>query len=192
MAKYDDYHTALAGELDYKRTCTSAHFQRGRVFQYDIFSRSPPREFNSCDVFYADLPWRSGFAEFEGRAGASGRRYGDFLEAVKWHVELFSKPTILVTGKHAIKALDPHEVIETKLNGDPAMALCWNVCLPISGNEHQILATIAEEYAHGGDLCCGYGRTAKAFKDAGKWFTVSDYNPRCVAYVADKLGGVRC
>lgn len=142
-----------------------------------------------CDVFYSDLPWRSGFDTFEGRAGKSGREYADFLDAAKWHVETLGKPAVFVTGLHALKALDPERIVPTKLNGAPAVAMCWGIDFhpDKSRTERMILDEIALQFSCIGDYCCGYGRTGAYAIKHGKRYVMSDMNEHCIAYIGDKL-----
>lgn len=183
MSKYDGYHTALR-DPEYKGDRYAwARTPKGPVFTYDLFLREYPTEFNSCDVFYSDLPWRSGFNEFEGRAGRSGREYLDFISAAKDHVRHYRKPTVFVTGKHVLFDLDPDAAYPTTLNGQLAMAMCWGLTLSRHKSERSILTELSERFSVAGDYCCGYGRTGEYF-DA---FVMSDYNESCVGYVAEKF-----
>lgn len=185
--KYDGYHTALAQPYHRVGRASVAYGRHGVAMEYDIFSRDIPAEFHACDVIYADLPWRSGFDTFEERAGKSGRNYNDFLGAVRWHVEALGLPTVLVTGKHALAALGPDRSYPTKLNGAPAMAMCWGIDLNEHGTEREILGDLANRFSVLGDYCCGYGRTARYAIASGKRYVISDMNEQCIAYIGDKL-----
>ena len=187
MAKYDGYHTALADPGPYRARASYAAGRYGIALQYDLMDMAPSEAFAQCDVFYSDLPWRSGFDTFEARAGKGGRAYADFLAAAKWHVETFAKPTVFVTGKHALAALNPELTYETRLNGAPALAMCWGLRLADTSSEHAILAEIAARFGCLGDYCCGYGRTGRYAINAGKRYVMSDMNEHCIAYIGDKL-----
>lgn len=179
---HEGYHTALNDAPSYHRRAKGAYLDDGTVFQYDLYDRAPSAIFGRAQVFYSDLPWQTGFAKFEARAGVSGRSFPDFLDAVRWHIEYFGKPAVMVTGQHAARRLQPERVYKTRLNGDPALALCWGLELD---NPRNILPELADRYAVGGDFCCGYGRTGRAFRDAGGQFVMSDYNLSCIGYIAD-------
>lgn len=190
--RFDEYHTQLKGGHEHWGSADNLSFDAGLVFQYDLFDRSYPRAFEECDVFYADLPWRSGWREFERRAGVEDqtRTYPAFVAAVCDHVAHYGIPTVLVTGRHALPyfTLKPQAQAETALNSNPALALYFN-CDRISGayEAEAILADIASQSSVkcGGDFCCGFGRTARRFAAAGKRFVVSDYNPACIRYIED-------
>jgi hypothetical protein len=188
MSRHDGYHTALNDAEPHHKQVDRAEFRDGVALRYDLFEGYIPPDLLSCDVFYSDLPWRSGFEKFEVRAGCEGRNYNDFLDMVQMHIKHMGKPAVMITDKHAITRLCPDRVYPTKLNGDAAVAACWNIELGDCTNERTILAELARRYDVAGDFCCGHGRTAWFFRDAGKRFVVSDYNASCIGYIADKMG----
>ena len=58
-----------------------------------------------------------------------------------------------------------------------------------AGDASKIPGELAARYSCIGDFCCGYGRTAKRFNEAGKRFVVSDYNPAWIGYMAKEWQG---
>lgn len=142
-----------------------------------------PGLFYDCDVFYSDLPWRSGFNVFEARSGIEGRSYKDFIRSIKLHVDHYRKPTVFVTGKHVLFDINPSAAYPTTLNGAPAMAMCWGITLNWHKSERSILKDLSDRFGTVGDYCCGYGRTGEFFDK----FVMSDYNAACVGHVAEKF-----
>lgn len=187
MTRYRGYHTALAPAAYGGKSVDLAALKNGLAFRYDIFSMEFPTVYRACDVFYSDLPWRSGFNEFEVRASMSGRSYADFLSAIRGHIKEYSRPVVFVTGKHAVDALCPDRVYKTRLNSAPAMALCWGLELKSPSTEMAILSELASRFERAGDYCCGYGRTGRIFSEAGKEFIMSDHNGRCIGYIRDNF-----
>lgn len=187
MGKYDGYHTALAPEPFRLDPLDRAVFDDGLAFQHDIFN-GLPIEYYGCAALYSELPWRKGFDVFEGRAGVKGRSYNDFLDAVRSAVRFLAVPTVIITGAHAVKRLQPDRAVETRLNGEKMLALCWNISPPESEDCKDVLWLMANACASIGDFCCGYGRTARFAREAGARFVVSDYNGSCIRYVAETMG----
>ena len=186
MSKYDGYHTALAPEPFRLEPLDCAHFSDGSAFQYDLMQGSPSW-LNECDILYSELPWRKGFTEFERRAGYSDRAYNDFLGAVRVAVNDFGGPAVMVTGAHALKRLDPDDYFQVCLNGEWMLALTWKCRVKEGFDTTRLLDWLARRYSVLGDFCCGYGATAKAARNAGKRFIVSDYNGSCIRYIFENM-----
>lgn len=185
-----DYHTALHPPRLGPPRFRSVKPQ-GVAFLWDVCDPAVlPAEYAECDVFYTDLPWRDGFAEFERRAGMpAGRRYAAFLAAVNALTTQICRPLVYVTGRHALRLLlSPTAVHPTRLNGAPAVAVTYGAveCSDWS-DATTILASLCARYRCIGDFCCGNGRTAAAAVAAGKRFVVSDYNMRCIGYIHENL-----
>ncbi len=160
---------------------------------HDLHDVRLPKEYEFCDVIYGEMPWRAGYDEFNKRAGVrESRAYSDLLKSVANMVVRQTIPTIVVTGKHALRYFpEPIRVMDielsgaTKLKGVAAYALVYGADLDVEWSTTlDAVLDLASKYNRGGDYCCGYGRTARAFLEAGKSFTVSDHNPHCVGYIA--------
>lgn len=164
----------------------------GVAFVHDVIADPLPDEYAECDVLYTDLPWRTGFAEFNERAGVGdGRTYRAFLEAVGWIVREARCPVVLVTGKHALPHLpSPDSVADVTLNGQPAIAACYRLTLaPWLRDTWEVLRWLAFRFECVGDFCCGYGRSAQVFAESGKRYVASDYNPACIGRIAEQADG---
>jgi hypothetical protein len=155
-----------------------------------IYGKLPP-EYGRCDVLYADLPWRTGFRIFERRAGITdSRTYREFMAAVSRIVADANRPTILVTGKHALNYLpQPAQTFPVRMlgTGQAALAILYNL---VVGKEwtvkpYGLTWRLARTYECVGDFCCGYGNVLRAFAHEGKPFVASDYNPACIGYIAE-------
>lgn len=197
-----NYHSALAPPLEAKPITEHVEIGESLAFTHDL-RHGLPIVYAACDVFYTDLPWRDGFLVFEARAGAvkaklEGRpstltvsketpRYEGFLQNVAAIVESVKQPVVLVTGKHALRGLPrPEHLYNTYLNGASAVALVYRTELKSYGNEFEILRELAQRFNCVGDFCCGYGRTGRVFKEAGKRFVMSDFNPACIGRIAQE------
>lgn len=166
------------------------------AFVHDLMSGPLPAEYDRCDALYADLPWRAGFDRYNARAGVTdGRTYPEFMAAVKALVKEQARPVVLVTGQHARRLL-PRAAQEIPLrmpvaHEQPAIAYVYNLFWlggRVDLTTQDIQARLALAYDVVGDFCCGYGWSARTFTQAGKRFVASDYNPRCVGYIAAHAG----
>jgi hypothetical protein len=164
--------------------------ERCVAFVHDIFvSPELPNEYAVCDVLVADLPWRRGYETFNQRAGVQdGRTYSQFMARVASFAETTEAPLWLITGQHALRHLPkPDAVLPTRLNEDDAIAIGYRPGPETDGTyglAQEFLRALALRYTVVGDFCCGYGRSGKAFLRAGKRAVLSDFNPRCIGYIA--------
>lgn len=185
----EPYHAALRPPVDAPAT-HGASLQRGTVFVHDLIAAPLPDVYGECDVLYADLPWRTGYAIYNERAGITRpRAYGTFLTTVAAEVRRIGRPAVLVTGQHAVKRLQPDRTRVTELNGQAAVAcLFGDIDVADTGDTRELLGLLAHRYRTVGDFCCGYGRTVRAVLLSGGRFVASDFNPTCVGYVAAHAG----
>jgi len=155
----------------------------------DLLLGPLPVEFEQCDVFYTDLPWRAGFKTFEKRAGKAGRVYQDFMRAVSLVVvQLRHKPIVLVAGKTEMRHLPACTMRPTVLNGDDAVVALYGRLPKLDLTDSwSILDSLARHYQCVGDFCCGYGRAGRVFLRAGKRFVMSDYNAKCIGFIGTWL-----
>lgn len=169
--------------------------ERCVAFVHDLMSAPTlPGEFHGCDVFVTDLPWQKGYETFNQRAGvADGRTYAGFMARVSEIVESLTVPVFLVTGRHALPKLPtPDAVLSTRLNEDDAVAVCYRPGSEAGGSygvAPELLHALAQRYDMAGDFCAGYGRTGRFFLRSGKRAVLSDFNPRCVGYIAEQAPG---
>lgn len=160
------------------------------AFVHDVMS-GLPSEFDECDVLHAHLPWRHGFAGYNQRAGVTdGRTYPAFMAAIRSIMDAEKRPTVLVTGRHAARFLPtPSQMLPVSMpvrDGQPAIAYVYNAVLHQDWERtDELLQHLAERYDAIGDFCSGYGWAAKAFAERGKRFVMSDFNPRCIGYIAE-------
>lgn len=185
----EPYHSALHDESYYPQIFR-VDSGRSTAFVHDVTTGMLPPEFDRCDVFYTDLPWKDGVSVFDERMGIEGRKYADFMHAVaKIVVSVLPRPVVLITGKSSLKYLPMVDgVYPTKLNGADAVAACWRVS-PVKQwkTTRNVLEDLASRYTVAGDFCCGYGRVAEYFKEPERSCVMSDYNPRCIGGVAERF-----
>lgn len=167
----------------------------GVAFVHDLMTGPLPDAYAACDVLYADLPWKSGFAEFNRRAGIDdGRTYEEFLAAVDAAVRESGRPAVLTTGKHSLGILQPDATAPVRLswlNLQPGTAALYGLdhgpLDPDDGSTattHRVLHALARWYDCAGDFCCGYGLTGRVFAAARKRYVLSDHNPACIGEIA--------
>ena len=161
------------------------------AFVHDLLSGPLPADYDTCDVLYAEPPWRTGMARYDELAGVSdGRTYRDLMGAIADIVKAQNRPVVLVAGKHAMPYLplpvQAHPVRLPVLGGQSAHALVYNAAFlrPMWETTADLLASLARSYRRVGDFCCGYGWAPRAFIQAGGSFVASDYNARCIGYIA--------
>jgi len=193
MTDYHSVYLASSGSMPQTRYAIGDSV----AFVHDVMAGPLPIEYADCDVIYADLPWRAGFAHYNDRAGvADDRTYRDFLAAVRDVIETRTVPAVIVTGRHALDSLPkPSQVLPVIMpvaNGQPGVALVYGMALisewPKRGTPDGLLALLAATNRCVGDFCCGYGASAYAFLRAGRRFVASDYNPECIGYIAKNVG----
>lgn len=185
VTDYPEYHSAHyferpADPIPYHSTA------RGVALYHDIASGLPlPEQYQQCDILYADLPWRTGFTEFNRRAGVTGdRSYQELLTAVSAIVEQAPR-AVLVTGKHAGPWLPlADRVMPVRLNEHAALAYLYRTSAQPVASAPELLSQLAARYRCVGDFCCGYGNSGRIFAQAGKRYVLSDHNPRCIGHIA--------
>ena len=196
MTRGNDLIPTVAYHGAHKSTVAASPVQRWEgagclAFVHDLMSAPTlPGEFLICDVLVTDLPWRIGYETFNRRAGViDGRTYGTFMTRVSEIVESTSVPLYLITGKHALRHLPaPDCALFMRLNEDDALAIGYRPGGEVErsyGVSQEFLAELARRYDVAGDFCAGYGRTARFFLRAGKRAVMSDYNARCIGYIAE-------
>lgn len=163
------------------------------AFTHDLMAspRLPP-EFALCDVLIAEVPWQKGFATFNQRAGVDDERtYAGFLRRLSEIVDsVTTTPLYLVTGRHAVARLPkPDAKVEMMLNEWDALVLGYRPGPELeqcqSGVIPEFLHALAQRHDVAGDFACGYGRTARFFLRSGKRAVMSDFNPKCIGYIAE-------
>jgi hypothetical protein len=165
------------------------------AFTHDLMSAATlPAEFQQCDVFVTDLPWRNGYDAFNERAGVGdGRTYQQFMRRVAEIVESVTAPTYLVTGRHALPLLpEPDAILAMMLNEDAAVAIGYRPGAEGDGRYGvvpEFLYALAQRYTTVGDFCCGYGSAGRFFLRSGKRAVLSDFNPLCIGYIAAHADG---
>lgn len=192
----EPYHSALRPPVEFSES-VSVEVALGSAFCWDFVEMGIPDHYAPADVFYVETPWAGGMKEFERRAGRQELRpYRMFTEALTRAItDVHPRPVIIVASRSIVKHLPKSDaVIQTILNGDRCVALCYRVkphnpkCW--RAGTCYILSELASRFDCVGDFCCGYGNTGKAFASAGKRFILSDMNPKCIGGCAEWLGAL--
>jgi hypothetical protein len=183
------YHSALHKPNNYP-VVEWIQLGNSLAFVHDLMTNVPV-QYNKCDIIYAEIPWVAGFEIFEARANIEqNRSYQDFMIGINKFITALNKPAIIVGGKKGLRYLPTPDIeTGTVLNGAPARAVMYQTKVENVDNALTILNELATKYNCIGDPCCGFGRSAKIFKQAGKNFVVSDYNKECIGYIAQEWGG---
>ena len=184
-----DYHTALGNDVGRWPRLECHDGKHGVTYASDL-NLGIPVVMYQADVWYSDLPWRDGYTKFADRAGVQqARPYSELLERLGKEIRENGPPTVLITGKHAIRHLIPEAVAEATLNGGSAVACLWGFpAWEGVRDAEDILRELARAHNCVGDFCCGYGRAGRVFAQAGKRYVMSDLNPECVGYIAAHEG----
>lgn len=159
------------------------------AFIHDLLAGPLPEIYRTCDVLFADLPWRDGFPRYNARAGINDdRTYPAFLDSVSEALNSHGRPAVLLTGQHALKRLPvPAQTVQVTMPvlRQQGVAVFYNMTASEPWTHaRDVIAYLAATYDRVGDFCCGYGWSARAFYEAGKTFVASDYNPECIGYIA--------
>lgn len=186
------YHTALSrGELSDGPETQSWRSDQGDVAMvWPIEKGEPPAP--RSDLIYAEIPWLPGYKIFNKRAGID---QAPSFEAMARAADLVAR-TVCERGGAAIlvasdalwgRVLKPDLMFWTNLNGDRVrLGVYGRPLIPIADNmtvEHLITA-LAAVHDRVWDPCCGYGRTGRIFTAAGKAWTLTDINPKCIGRIA--------
>ena len=199
------YHSALADELDLGLDPVEA-FAFGRVqalaCDLALWQVLPPA-FEVCDVIYGEPPFQVHEAQlFRERAGAIALdRFRDdawgFLQPIRCVIRQ-GGPVVLIGGlplqtqmPAPDSALVPIRLERSGKRGQGvrARALGWNIDLPLCKTTGELIAHLIERFKCVGDPFCGYGRTGELFARSGRSAVLSDINPRCIAYIAQRAEG---
>ena len=161
------------------------------VLEHDLMEPLP-REFDACDVFYSDPPWRNGAPKFDALLGVDPREYSAFQEAAQGLVDSVApRPVILSMSRGAVvRFTGVSSVLLAKLNGALTAFVGFRIGIPELSGSWAILYWLAERFRCVGDPCCGYGRTGWVFRERGRCFVMSDYDPHCVDVVAEWMRNV--
>lgn len=185
------YHSAMLGE-EAAPNITRCRFPSGEAFQWDILNGFPP-EFDKCDVFYAEPPWRAGFDKFNERAGVTGRTYAGLVEAMNQAIEKAGKPSFIVSGLHARKLYRGYTgLMPITLRDAPVLLYSWNYDMPVFPevpSSVRFLEYLAKRFECVGDWCCGYGGTGEVMRLSGKKSVLCDYNAACIGKVMERFNG---
>lgn len=187
----DQYHTGLAGGVYVGGAAPPVdryEIEGSVAFVHDITTGPLPEEYEPCDVLYADPPWESGFAVFNERAGVVGVSYPELIIAVANIILASPVPVVLMWGQKALAKLpEPDQVLPGVLNGGDVSTLVYGASFEGAAG----LPELASQFNRVGDFMCGYGRSGRVFREAGKAFTMSDYNAGCIGYIAMNAAGWR-
>lgn len=199
MTPQADYHSALRPEGDWPAVMRHEAPNGSVALCHDAINPLPP-EFDSCDVLYAEPPWRRGVEEFNRRAGVSsadGRpAWPDMVR--HWHnvavkFSATGRPVLYAIGKEFLKYMRPDFPTEPViLNGGEVLLAGYGQPLPdlsYPADVVDVLAWLAGRYFRVGDFCCGYGRAGRIFAARGRSFVISDYSAKCVGYIAHHSAG---
>ena len=196
------FHSARDPELE--STPTSRHeFADGSVaLQHDITRGFLPDEFQSCDCFYAEPPWRRGVKIFNERAGITGSTLrdvvagiGQFLAQEEFTNQL--RPVVLMCSAQDLplyrdacpemQQAKPTIISAFKKKAE-AMVMTWNVSAALDFTDTEsIRRSLLLDHQCVGDFCCGYGHTAVQARSMGKRFVCSDFNARCIGHMKANL-----
>lgn len=148
-----------------------------------------PEAFASCDVLYSEPPWPRGQAVFDQRAGAS-TDHAALLARCNEIARRLRIPVIYVGGISFLRRLHVPALVPTTLNGFPAVAACYRAVVPAGLPDAQaVLRLMSRRWGRVGDPMAGYGRAGRIFAQAGGSFVLSDYNARCIGYIAQHAKG---
>jgi hypothetical protein len=155
------------------------------AFVHDIFDAELlPAEYAACDVLYLEPPWRDGFGLYERRTGNDGRNWNDLMRRAGELIVNSSLPAV-VTISRWTPMPEPDYRLDGRQNELPCSFWIYGdvgSALPVQ--DVDLVAVLARDFERVGDFFCGYGRSARIFAQHGKRFTVSDYNARCIGYIA--------
>lgn len=185
-----DYHSSLKDDIKELKELDYYLGVKGVVFCHNL-EQGMNERFKDVDAIYSEPSWVYGYKIFGKRAGQEGV-YKRYLAGMKSVVDAVKKPTFLVMGKQAIKALKPHIVKDVKFIGGShtlgdAVLMIFNHEYIDAETTIEIQKFVCDKFNTILDFNCGYGSICQS----AKRFICSDINKKCVYYIANKyLGAV--
>lgn len=161
----------------------------GAAFVHDA-AEPFPVEFQKADILYAEPAWRPGYDFFHQRAGVTPKlSWGAWMGALDANIRALGKPAIMACGKAAFRHINADRLQEMDLRkGEGWLAIYGDVGTIASFKDINIIKELAQRFATVGDFTCGYGRTGRAFVEAGGRFVMSDISAECIGYIAANAG----
>lgn len=186
-------HTALkSGKVQEASPCERFEDFGITAFRWDLFDGWSPEHLKG-DGLCMEIPWRRGFDVFEKRAGAKeeeGRNHRNFVKKVMQMLSEWKHPAVLFHGKEILNEVSGHDArFESTLYGGDCMVSVYNCrTMPEFKTDLEINQWLTDKSRVLVNPVCGYGRTARLAKEAGKRSIVSDYNASCIGYIRDNWG----
>lgn len=192
------YHSALTKEIE-TNELTSFEINNSTVFQNDISKCYLPPIYETCDLIYMELAWKSGIKEFNKRSKAKVQ-FNEYAKAICKMIEEFQKPIFLITGFCDVSNYPiPDNVLKTTINGSECAILIYHFdadilyhdlfAMKVKNDSDFLLSFLSnfDRFQTIGDLNCGYGKVGLKFYNMGKNFVMSDYNKKCIYKVKELI-----
>jgi 16S rRNA G966 N2-methylase RsmD len=192
VSKDIPYHSALKGTKLEQSVPVDRFTHKGSLaFVYDAFE-PVPTDFDACDFFYMEPPYPAGAKVFDERVNISGRTYADLASRIADFISTTQKPVVIPMSKTVLRYYPtPTQTLEVDFvhskGGQKTTLAVWNTYLGNPKTTEEALLSLLDTYECVGDMFCGYGHTALVALSQGKKFVVSDYNPLCIGYLAERL-----
>tara|TARA_R110000765_G_scaffold350917_2_gene440904 strand:- start:280 stop:849 length:570 start_codon:yes stop_codon:yes gene_type:complete len=184
------YHSALRDELENQKEITHYTIKDSLAFYHDVIHNfGLPKEYNKCDILYAEPSWSGGITKFDKRANTS-TTYNEYVASLNNIIKTTTIPIVLIVGiKDSKKLRTPFERHITKIHGAKAFANIynWSYKGPLD-DTYTIIENLSNQFDCVGDFCCGYGNTGEIFFKKNKNFIMSDYNKKCIGYIKENIG----
>jgi len=192
MKKATDYHSALASGTQHAAAPVQRFERHGSVFLTHDMALGLPPEMATCDVLYAEPPWKHGYDIFNKRAGVEAKvPWSAFMQRIGEAIEASKLPVALIAGPEGTKHLPPPRSRQNiTLNGSYAVLLAYRLDVPGYAKTvptTQVIGELAARFGRVGDFCCGYGVTGHIFLARGRTCVLSDHNATCIGYIATQV-----
>lgn len=186
----EPYHTALkSGHEEDAPPLNEFRLGDSIAFVHDVFDPTPDI-YREVDAFYTEPPWPHGTKVFDERVGVTGRTWADLASRLESLIEETPAPVVIPLGKIALKRLPSPTVtydVYMPHAGDRAIIACWRTVLDNPATTIDAARQLISQHNTIGDWFCGYGKTAELANEMGRRFIVSDYNPRCIGFIAQRF-----
>ena len=182
------YHSALWSEMCLDNELDRYESDGNVVFRHDVLQLVHP-DFYHADVVYIEPAWKDGYEVYAERAGCKEQSYDNYLIAIRRIIAALGIPAYSVIGKAMLKRLSPDFTAPVKIHGYPCLLASWNAEPFVVKTNYDAADEVAKRYDRILDFCCGYGNTARSALRFGKSFVCSDFNGKCVYYVAKEMMG---
>jgi hypothetical protein len=163
-------------------------FPGGVAVAHNLMDDPLPAEFERCDVFWLEPPWRSGVELYANAARVEPATFEALMCRINSLTARYRVPWCVVAGKSAKpffdRATGAKEVVHPA-HGRAILYLFNGAVTPDGVQDTEaILSWLAGRHQCVGDPMAGFGNVGRIFVQGGKQCVLSDVNRACISVIA--------